>query len=261
MIEILLLPIIGGFLVVSSLSPLGCIALWRRFSYLGDAISHSSILGIVLGLFFNVNITISIALMSLIFASIMVGIRKRLESTASVIIFSYGFLALGLFLLPFVVDNVQIDIFSYLFGDILLIDLEQILLMSISSSIALVWLWFRWKALVLISINEDFACAEGVNVKIVDLEYNLITALIIGISIKVIGVLLVAAMLVMPAAASRNLSKSPLQMLVLSVFCGYLAIVGGMFLSYQLDSSSGPSIVVTSLIIFLLSLFFKKNSA
>lgn len=199
-------------------------------------------------------------MVSLAFAVIMVMLRKRMESSATIIIFSYGFLALGLFLLPFVVANSQVDIFSYLFGDILFIDTDEIVLMFILSFFALLWLYCRWGQLVLIAINEDLAFAEGVNVRRVDLEYTLIIALIIGVSIKVIGVLLVASMLVIPAAAARNLSKSPLQMLVLSVFCGAGAVFFGMLLAYSLDSPSGPSIVVTSLIIFLLSLSLKKNS-
>ena len=257
--EFLLYAVIAGSAIVSSLCPLGCIILWRRLPYLGDAIAHSSILGIVIGFMFGINVTVSIVITGVLFSFILILLRKKIESNILVVIFSYSFLALGLFLLPFVVANSQIDIFSYLFGDILLVDSTEIYVITICSIAILVWIYCRWKPLLLMSINEDLAIVEGVNLKRMELEFMLVTAFIVGISIKIIGVLLMAAILVIPAAAARNISRTPAQMLRFSVVFGVVSVLLGIACSYVMDSPSGPSIILASLLLFILSLFRRSK--
>lgn len=258
--EFLISSLIAGISIVASLCPLGCIVLWRRLPYLGDAIAHSSILGIVLGLMFNINITLSVIFVSILFSLILTFLRKESVSDILIVIFSYSFLALGLFLLPFIVSNTQVDIFSYLFGDILLVDATEIKISIACSVLILIWIYFRWKQLLLVSINEDLAVAEGINLKKIDLEFMLITAFIIAISIKIVGVLLIAAMLIIPSAAARNISTSPGQMLGFSIIFGISSVSMGIFSSYMLDSPSGPSIILSSLILFVISIILKWKS-
>ena len=259
--EFLIYSIIAGVVIVSSLCPLGCIVLWRRIPYLGDAIAHSSILGIVLGLILNINITIAVVLMSMMFAVLLILLHKEAISDILIVIFSYGFLALGLFIIPFIISNTQVDIFSYLFGDILLVDDAEIKLSLLCSVFVLLWIFFRWKKLLLISINEDLAIVEGINLKRMNLEFMLITAFMIAVSIKVVGVMLIAAMLVIPSTTARNISTSPLQMLGFSVVIGVIAVSVGIMGSYTLDSPSGPSIILASLALYILSLILKSKRA
>jgi len=258
--EFIIYAILAGIAVAISLCPLGCIILWRRLPYLGDAIAHSAIFGIVLGLLFGINITLSIVLTSITFSLLLTMLRRKLEHNITVVIFSYSFLALGLFLLPFVVSNAQIDIFSYLFGDILLVDDHEIYITTACAILVLIWIYFRWKKLLLMAINEDLAVVEGINPYRLDLEFMLITACVIGISIKIIGVLLMAAIIIIPAAAARNISRTPVQMLLFSVMFGILSILIGIGGSYWFDSPSGPSIVLASTLLFLTSLFLRTKN-
>jgi zinc transport system permease protein len=259
--EFLIYSIIAGVVIVSSLCPLGCIVLWRRIPYFGDAIAHSSILGIVLGLMLNINITIAIILVSMVFAILLILLHKEAISDILIVIFSYGFLSLGLFMIPFIISNTQVDIFSYLFGDILLVDDAEIKLSLICSIFVLLWIFFRWKKLLLISINEDLAVVEGINLKRINLEFMLITAFMIAVSIKIVGVMLIAAMLIIPSTAARNLSTSPVQMLFFSIAIGIMAVSVGIISSYMIDSPSGPSIILSSLMLYVLSLIFKSKRA
>ena len=232
--------------------------LWRRVPYFGDAISHASILGIVLGLYFNLNIAVAIIITSLCFGFLLVRLRQMRVQDVLTVIFSYSFLSLGMLLTAILLRNSNVDIFSYLFGDILLVNLNEVILGLAIAFIVLVWVLVRWQSLVFMSINEDLATVEGVNTKGIETEFVIIMALVIGISIKIVGVLLVASILVIPAAAARNISTHPLQMVSISVLIGALSAFIGIGASYFLDTVTGPAIVVSSAVLFVLSLVLKK---
>jgi zinc transport system permease protein len=247
-----------GIALVCAMCPLGCVVLWKRLSYFGDAIAHASLLGIVIGLLAFKYMTLIVIVFSVLFAIILYFLRKDGANDSLIIIFSYGFLSLGLFLLVFIPHNNHIDVFSYLFGDILLVSYEDILFVLTCSTILLTWLYFRWKDLLLISINEDLAIVRGVNTKRVDLEFMIALAFFVALSVGVVGVFLIVALLVIPASSARNLSSSPGQMLIFSIILGILSLLGGIIGSYHLDTPSGPSIVLTSVIIYIVSLALKK---
>lgn len=254
----LLNAILIGIALVCAMCPLGCIVLWKRLSYFGDAIAHSSLLGIVIGLLAFKYMTLIVVAFSILFAIILFFLRKDGANDAMIIIFSYGFLSLGLFLLVFIPHNNHIDVFSYLFGDILLASYEDIAFVMICSAALLVWLYFRWKQLLLISINEDLATVRGINSQKIDLEFMTALAFFVALSVGIVGVFLIVALLVIPASSARNLSTSPGQMLILSILLGVLSLLGGIIGSYYLDTPSGPSIVLTSVVIFIFSLAFRR---
>lgn len=258
--EFLIYAVLVGISSAVSMCPTGCIILWRRLPYFGDAIAHSAIFGVVLGLILNINITISVIIISILFSFLLYYWRKEKTQDIFIVIFSYAFLSLGLFLLAFANTNAQIDIFSYLFGDILLVSLSEVILVVFCSSIIVLWLFYRWKNLLLMSINEDLAFVDGVNVRKIDLEFLMIVAFLVGSSIKILGALLVASMLVIPAAAARNFSNSAPEMLLRSMIIGSLSVISGLALSYFIDSASGPSIILSAVVIFILSLALKSNN-
>lgn len=247
-----------GIMLILSLCPLGSVMLWRKIPYIGDSIAHASVLGIVLALFFDFNMDISLLITAIVFVAIIVYLRNEKISGTVIVIFSYSFLAIGLFLLNFIDSAQQIDISSYLFGDILLVTTRDIILVSLVSVFILYWLWYRWRALLLSSINEDLAIIEGCNTRRLELELMFSVAIIISLSLKIVGVLLVAALLIIPSAAARNISKTSTSMVINAIIIGILSIVIGLFLSYFTDSPSGPSIIIFSIIMFILSLLCKR---
>lgn len=254
----LLNAILIGIGLVCAMCPLGCIVLWKRLSYFGDAIAHASLLGIVIGLLSFKYMSLIVIIFSVLFAIILFFLRKDGANDALIIIFSYGFLSLGLFLLIFIPHNNQVDVFSYLFGDILLVSYEDIIFVMICSTILLIWLYFRWKKLLLMSINEDLAIINKINPKKIDLEFMIALAFFVALSVGIVGVFLIVALLVIPASSARNLSASPGQMLIMSIVLGILSLFGGIMASYYFDTPSGPSIVLTSVSVFLSSLLLKN---
>jgi zinc transport system permease protein len=254
----LIYSILTGIAIAASLCPLGCVVLWRKMPYFGDAVSHSAVLGIVLGLMLRIDTTIAIMVVSVVFSILLISM-KDLVSNVMMVIISYSFLALGLFLLPFLIENTQVDIYSYLFGDILLVGMSEMNVIIAASILVLTWLYLRWQKLLMIAINKDIAHVDGINTKRVDFEFFIITSFMIAIAIKIVGVMLIASMLVVPAASARNVSVSPSGMLVKSIIFGSSAVSIGIYVSYLIDGPSGPSIVLASVVLFCFSTFLKRK--
>jgi len=141
-----------------------------------------------------------------------------------------------------------------LFGDILAVTTEDIALVWIGGIIILGVLYFIWKSLFSATVNYDLAAAEGMKPEISNLIFTLLLAGVIALSIKMIGALLITGLLLIPAAIARNLSNSPKQMIIIAILAGIASVVIGLFTSLELNTSSGPSIIVVSLALFILSL-------
>jgi zinc transport system permease protein len=250
--------LVVGIMLALSLCPLGSVMLWRKIPYIGDSIAHASVLGIVIALFYNINVEISIIVTAIVFVGIIVYLRNEKINDILIIIFAYGFLAVGLFLINFISNSQQTDIFAYLFGDILLVTTSDIIYVSCISVLILGWLYYRWEAVLLSSINEDLAIIEGYNTKKIELELMIAVAFIVSFTLKIVGALLATALLITPAIAARNISINPIAMVVKSIVLGIVSVSLGLLLSYFVDSPSGPSIILVNILIFIASLFYKR---
>jgi zinc transport system permease protein len=247
----LIIIILTGIISSTILSAFGCIVVWRRVTYIGDAIAHASILGVVLSIWFSLNMQIALILTCFTFAILLYLSRHIKMSNLMTLIFSYTFLSAGMVLVSFLY-YVNIDLMSFLFGDILIVNVNDLLIATIVGSIAFLWLLFRWKEIINMSVNEDLALVDGINVNRVSCEFFIIVSVLIGISIKIIGILMVSAMLIIPAVAAGYISKTPLAMVIKSIIISIIAVLIGLYLSYIFDSATGPSIVVSAAIIFFI---------
>lgn len=257
--EFVLYALICGIGAALALSPIGCVVLWKRMTFLGDAIAHSATLGVVLGVLLGINITYMILVVSVLFVLSIIQLKRHHTSDTLIAIFSHSFLAIGLLIIAFA-KHIRVDIMSYLFGDLLMVNTADIVMILIVTSGILLWLVLRWKMLLSAAINEDLAVVEGINTKRLELEFMLIMAVLISLSIKIVGILLISSLLVIPAASARNLSQTPRQMMLYATIFGVLATISGIALSAIFDSPSGPAIVVSAVAIFLFSLVCRRNS-
>ena len=142
---------------------------------------------------------------------------------------------------------------------ILSVSINDILIIWFGGGLLLLVLFFIWKSLFAATISYDLAKAEGMSPELSNYIFTILLAGIIAISIKMIGVLLITGLLLIPSAMSRNFSNSPKQMIIFSIIGGVISVIIGLFCSLQLNTPSGPSIIVASMILFVLSLFFKKR--
>ena len=247
--------LIAGIGIAIIAGPLGCLVIWRRLSYFGDTLSHSALLGVTLAYAFSINITLSVFVISSIVAILLINLQKRTKLAGDSLLglLAHSTLAIGLVLIGFL-SSIRFDLMGLLFGDILAVTTEDIALVWIGGIIILGILYYIWKSIFSATVNYDLAAAEGMRPEISNLIFTLLLAAVIALSIKMIGALLITGLLLIPAAIARNLSNSPKQMIIISVLAGITSVVIGLFTSLELNTASGPSIIVVSLSLFVLSL-------
>lgn len=257
--DFLLYALLAGIAVALVAGPLGSFAVWRRMAYFGDTLAHSALLGITFGLLLGINLNLAVAIGCLLLALILVAMQNnRFLATDTLLgILSHSTLALGLVCVS-LFSKTRIDLMAYLFGDILSVntlDLITIWLISVAVIGALIWLWCP---LLAITVHEELAQVEGIPVNKVRTALMLLMALVIAIAMKVVGVLLITALLIIPAAASRRLTHTPEAMAVVASLLGATAVALGLCASYFWDSPAGPSIVLAATSLFILTLTKKQ---
>jgi zinc transport system permease protein len=251
--DFLLRALLGGIGVALIAGPFGSFVVWRRLAYFGDTLSHSALLGVALGFLLHLNLTLGIVLICQVLALLLFFSQrqKRLASDTLLGIFSHGALSLGLVVLAFL-PEVRVDLFSYLFGDILAIGRADLLWIYGGGSLALAVLVRIWQPLLAITVDEDLARVEGMAVDRINLCFLALIALTVALMMKVVGLLLVTALLIIPAATARRFARSPESMALLASLIGALAVAGGLWGSFTWDTPAGPSIVVAACLLFLL---------
>ena len=247
--------LLAGIGVAIVVGPLGCFVIWRRLSYFGDTLSHAALLGVALALLFELNFTMMVFIVSVTLSLLLIYLKSRtsLPSDALLGLLAHSILAIGIICLGFM-TWVRVDLLGLLFGDILAVSTSDIWLIWIGGGLVLACLAVIWKPLFADTVSPDLAVAEGLNPQKSRIIFMILLALVISISIKVVGVLLITGMLILPAAVARNLSAGPIQMMILSVIAGTFSVVAGLFSSLTWNTSSGPSIIAATLVLFILTI-------
>ncbi|MDD5393383.1 MAG: iron chelate uptake ABC transporter family permease subunit [Thiothrix sp.] len=246
--------LLAGLAVVLMSGVLGVFLLWRRMAYFGDTLSHSALLGVALGLMTGMNTNLWVMLVCALVALLMLYVQHNpaLGSDTLLGIIGHSALALGTVALTFL-PNVRVDLMVYLFGDILAVTpLDIGLTWALAVVVVAVMVWL-WRPLLALTVHAELAKVEGVRVWWVSAAYMLLIALMVTVAMKVVGVLLLTALLIIPAATARRFARTPEQMALLAVVVGALALLGGMGMSLQLDTPTGPSIVVMASTLFIVT--------
>ena len=254
--------LIAGVGIALVTGPLGCFIIWRRLSFFGDTLAHAALLGVTMAVFFEINIAFSVFFISSAVALILLKLQQttKLPGDALLGLLAHSSLAVGLVVIGFL-TSIRFDIMGLLFGDILAVNQNDLLLIWIGGALILLILKFIWRPLFASTVNYELAEAEGMKPDKFNAIFTVLMAAVIAISIKIVGLLLITGMLIMPAAMGRNLSNNPQQMVILSVIAGLLSVIIGLFSSLQFNTPSGPSIITAALILFCFTLIkFKKYS-
>ena len=240
--------------------PLGCFIIWRRLSYFGDTIAHSALLGVVIAYAMNFNLIIAVFAVSCFIALSLLFLQKRtnLPDDALLGLLAHSVLAIGLVLLG-ILSFIRIDLMGLLFGDILSVNITDVLFVWVGGSIVLIVLIIIWRPLFAATVNLELAKAEGLNADLANAIFTILIASVIAISIKIVGILLITGLLIIPAAASRNLSSTPIQMAIISSVIGLVSVVLGLQTSMIWNSPTGPTILAIALGVFILTLIPLKK--
>lgn len=245
----------AGIGVALVAGPLGCFIVWRRLAYFGDTLSHSALLGVAIALLLEVDFTLAVFVVSTLVAVGLIALQRRssLSSDALLGLLAHSALAVGLVCLA-LMSWVRVDLMGFLFGDILAVSVRDIAVIYLGGAAVLAVLAVVWRPLFAATVNRELAAAEGLAPGRSELVFMVLVAGVIAIAMKIVGVLLITALLIIPAAAARRFSAGPETMAVVAALAGALAVVVGLAASLAADSPSGPSIVVAALAIFLASL-------
>lgn len=234
--------------------PLGCFIVWRRMSYFGDTMAHSALLGVALSLVAQVNVTFGVFVIAAVVAGALLLLQRRntLSTDALLGILSHSALAIGL-VVAFL-SGIRVDLMGFLFGDILAVSVTDIAVIWLGGAMIVGVLVAMWRPLLAATVNAELAEAEGMRPEVTRVIFMLLLASVIAIAMKIVGVLLITALLIIPPATARRVSGTPEVMAVVSAVAGAVAVTGGLFGSLRFDTPSGPSIVVAALILFLVSI-------
>ncbi len=252
--------LISSLAVAIIAGSLGCFVIWKRLSYFSDSISHSALLGVGLGIISGLGINFGLIIVGIIFAVLVVFLQNRgmLSNDAILGIFSHIALSIGIVVLGFVGDP-NTDYFAYLFGDILSITVSDIYWIFVVLAIVLVLLFIYWKKLLLLTLNEELATAEGLNKIFYELLFMFLIALAVTVSVRIVGVLLITSLLIIPPAIARVFSRSPLSMIFGSIVVSVITVIIGLYASIGFDIATGPAIVITLGFFFIFSQLMPKT--
>ncbi len=257
--------LLAGMGIALIAGPLGCFVVWRRMAYFGDSLAHSALLGIALGLLTGISGNLGTVIVCSAFAVILLWLQHaRILATDTLLgIMAHAALSIGMVTLSFI-DNQRFDLHSYLFGDILTVQIVDLIWIFGGGVIVLVLLFKYWASLTLMTLHEDLARAEGVKTFWVNLMLVLLMTIVVAVSIRIVGILLITAMLAIPAATARQWVRSPEAMAILAALLGLLAVFGGIYGSAYLDTPTGPSIVTAATLLFAvlfpISAVLKRNN-
>ena len=241
---------LAGLGVALLAGPLGCFVVWRRMAYFGDASAHAALLGVALALLLSLPVMAGVLVVCCTLAAVTAGLtRRQMASDTLLGVAAHAGLAGGLTAIA-LVGEYQVDLMAFLFGDILAVSWQEIGIIWLLGAAYLLLLRRLWRPLLNATVNEELAWAEGDNPDRLRLALTLMLAGLVTVAIKIVGILLVSAMLVIPSAAARPLVREPLQMAGLAVLIAALSVLSGLQLSLSADTPAGPSIVVMAAIVF-----------
>ncbi len=248
----LIAPLLGTFIVV------------RRLSLIADALSHVALGGIAFGVYLTsiFNIVINPVISGVVFSVIgalgiekLRGLYKHYSEIAIPIIMSLG-IALSVLFLS-LANGFNQDLFGYLFGSISAVSFSDLILISIIGVIVVLFVFFLYKEMFFISFDEEYAGVMKLS-KYIHIIFIILVALVISASMRIVGILLVSAMMTLPVASAMRITSSFKQLMFVSILFGEAAVIAGLFLGFHLDISPGGTIVLVSIAILLCTLVLNR---
>lgn len=261
MLDILLPAWLAGMLLSLITAPLGAFVVWRKMAYFGDTLAHSALLGVALGIFLNINPYLAILILTLLLAVAMVWLESNTQYSVDTIlgIIAHSCLSLGIVTVG-LLENVRVDLMGYLFGDLLAVNMQDVLYISGGIALVLTALLRFWKPFISITVSAELAQVEGINVRRMRFLLMILTALTIALSMKFVGALIITSLLIIPAATARRFARTPENMAVIAVFISMIAVSLGLALSALYNTAAGPSVVIAASLLFVFSLVKKEKA-
>ncbi|MGM1031901.1 MAG: metal ABC transporter permease [Bacillota bacterium] len=255
-------------IIIGAIAPLvGVFVVVRRMSMISDALSHVALAGIAFSLLLQKSflslaglnplyIGMAFSVGGSLFIEKLRGVYKHYQELAIPIIMSGG-MGLSVIFIS-IADGFNTDLYGYLFGSVSAVSRADLYVILAVGLVVALMLTLLYKELFLLSFDEEHAKASGIPYKVIHFTFIVMVALVIAASMKIIGILLVSSLMTLPVAASLRFAKGFKQMIGYSVLFGEVSVIGGLFLSYNLDLAPGGTIVIIAVLILILSILFDK---
>ncbi len=246
--------LLTGIMIATLASQVGIFVVGRKLAFLGDTLSHAAFTGIAFGIALGISPNITVFLLAIIIALILTWLQERAElpSDTYIAILYSSLLALGIMVVS-TFKGYRVELFQYLFGDILAISQQDLFVTFVVTIIVLLMILTNFRKLTMIVIDRDIAHTKGVNVRILNYIFVLLLALTTAVTIKIIGVLLLSALLIIPSASALIIARNLRSSLLYSFIIAEIMVITGLILSYHWDTPSGPTMIIVGSVIFVLS--------
>jgi len=251
---------LAGILIAILASVSGSFIVLRRYSMMTETLAHSALVGVAVGLLVGSSPLWTAVVIALLSAWSIEYLRSNfnLYSDAILAIFLSGSLALAIIIVS-LAGAFNNSLFSYLFGSILAVSTQDVITMALFGSVALALLFGFYKEFYFIAFDEEVAQTSGIPVKALNFLLVTIVAVIIALSIRVVGTLLIGALMVIPTVAALRYRQGFGKTIILSVFFALVSVIAGMTFSYYFSLPSGATIVMSVLVIFIISLVINRK--
>lgn len=252
--DFLMRALLAGVGLAAVTGPLGCLVIWRRMAFFGDTLAHAALLGIALAILLDVSPLLGVPAVTVgtCVALLLAQRSRHLSSDTILAILAHSTLAFGLVLLT-LTGNRTISLEGLLFGDILTVGHTDLWVIYMGGAVILTTIALQWRRLLAVTVSPEIAEAEGLAPQRAEWLFMILIAMVVSIALKLVGVLLITALLIMPAAGARNLASSPEGMAVMASITGIGSVVAGLSASAHFDTPSGPSIIVAAAFLLVLA--------
>ena len=250
--------LIVGLIMALLSSFLGVFVILRRMTFFSDAISHASLTGIALGIIWGVSPTGGAVVFSLLIGLLVIWLsqKKILQIDSIIGVLFSGSVALGVLLLSRV-SGYKVNLVSFLFGDILAVSQSDLILSIVLAVLVTAVILLYFKKFLFTAFSEELSHVKGINTTFWNYLFAAVLSLSIALSIKVVGVVLVSALIIIPATAAKLISKNIREMVFWSALFGVVSVVSGLVSAYYFDVPSGPAIVIVEVVFFVLAWILK----
>ena len=248
-------------LIIGMIAPLiGIFLVLRRYSLIADTLSHISLAGVAMGLLLGIN-PILTALLTSVTASFFIErlrINKKIYGESILSIFLSGSLAVAIILIS-IGHGFNIDIFNYLFGSIVTVKQTDVYIIGLLGLLTVGLIIVFYKELVYLTFDEESAKVAGIKTNLFNLLLIILAATTVSLAIPIVGILLVSALIVIPIVTVLQFKKNFLETILFAEGISIFSVISGIFISFYLNLSTGGTIVLITIIIFILSLLINKN--
>jgi len=255
---------IAGIMLSPVLAVVSFFVVLRRLSFVGVGVAHSAFGGIALGVLLGISPTLTAIAFAIAVSNAIgyIGRHGKLSADTAIGIFFAFAMALGVIFIG-MSDQYNVDLFGYLFGNILAITSKDLIIIALLGGFVLISIFLLFKELLFVSFDREVALVSGMPAAFLDHFFLTILAMSVVISMKIIGIILVSALLVIPGAAASQITDRYIPMIAIAIAVALISTVGGLLFSYYADLASGATIVILSAIIFfilfIVGRFRKRN--